>query len=152
MANIAGKHKCHDPSVTIMKMNGFGCILWNAILITTGTLPLVRAVGGISFHCLQPLKIGPCLGKFQRFFFNTSSLQCEVFAWGGCFGGQNNFETYDSCLRECACDLPKDEGPCFGSSPSWFHEGGTCKQFVWRGCGGNANRFDSRLHCAKLCL
>ncbi|WAR14319.1 KCP-like protein, partial [Mya arenaria] len=116
-----------------MKMNVFGCILWNAILITAGTLPLVRAVGGISFHCLQPLKIGPCLGKFQRFFFNTSSLQCEVFAWGGCFGGQNNFETYDSCLRECACGLPKDGGPCFGSSPSWFHEDGTCKQFVWRG-------------------
>lgn len=113
---------------------------------------IIIFITDISYACLQRVKQGPCLANFARYFFNVSSLQCEPFAWGGCFPNDNNFLTYDACLQECACSLPADGGNvCHANIRSWYHDNGVCKEFSWTGCAGNANRFDSKLHCLKTC-
>ncbi|XP_066291277.1 WAP, Kazal, immunoglobulin, Kunitz and NTR domain-containing protein 1-like [Branchiostoma lanceolatum] len=54
---------------------------------------------------------------------------------------------------EDACSLPKDEGSCEDSVPSWYYNGErqVCEQFVYSGCGGNENRFDSIHECIRSC-
>ncbi len=51
--------------------------------------------------CLQPLQHGECDGIFPRYYFSTSSGQCEEFIWGGCGGNANNFITLEACITEC---------------------------------------------------
>ena len=49
---------------------------------------------------LEP-ETGTCKGYIPRFFFNSTSNQCEEFIYGGCGGNENNFYTIDECLKEC---------------------------------------------------
>ncbi|XP_008696455.1 kunitz-type protease inhibitor 3 [Ursus maritimus] len=49
---------------------------------------------------LHPVK-GPCRGLFYRYFYNSTSSECEHFTYGGCQGNANNFETTEICLRIC---------------------------------------------------
>ncbi len=44
---------------------------------------------------------GPCFGTHHRYFYNSSSMSCELFKYGGCLGNQNNFETERECLQRC---------------------------------------------------
>ena len=92
---------------------------------------------------------GTCTGNVERWFFDKSSKQCEMFHYGGCQGNTNNFLTSDDCDSTCVtsghvstCDQSVDVGPCQGQFPRWFYDGdtGTCSQFMFGGCGGNRNR------------
>nr|XP_025731420.1 early lactation protein-like [Callorhinus ursinus] len=51
--------------------------------------------------CQLPPARGPCRGVFSRYFYNDTSSECEHFAYGGCQGNANNFETTEICLRIC---------------------------------------------------
>ena len=51
--------------------------------------------------CHLPSEVGPCKGRFPRWFFNTSSSQCELFIYGGCHGNQNQFGTLNECIDLC---------------------------------------------------
>lgn len=44
---------------------------------------------------------GPCSGMLSRFFYNTSSMACETFLYGGCLGNGNNFYSEKECLQAC---------------------------------------------------
>lgn len=44
---------------------------------------------------------GPCLGLFKRYFYNGSSMACEIFHYGGCLGNGNNFISEKECLQTC---------------------------------------------------
>lgn len=44
---------------------------------------------------------GPCLGLFERYFYNGSSMACETFNYGGCLGNGNNFVSEKECLQTC---------------------------------------------------
>jgi len=46
-----------------------------------------------------------------RYFYNSTSEQCENFIYGGCLGNDNNFETQESCAEEC---LATSESPVNG--------------------------------------
>lgn len=37
----------------------------------------------------------------SRFFYNTSSMACETFLYGGCLGNGNNFYSEKECLQAC---------------------------------------------------
>ncbi|XP_032275640.1 kunitz-type protease inhibitor 3 isoform X2 [Phoca vitulina] len=51
--------------------------------------------------CQLPPARGPCRGLFYRYFYNNTSSECKHFAYGGCQGNDNNFETTEICLRIC---------------------------------------------------
>uniref|UniRef100_A0A674IW47 BPTI/Kunitz inhibitor domain-containing protein n=1 Tax=Terrapene triunguis TaxID=2587831 RepID=A0A674IW47_9SAUR len=36
-----------------------------------------------------------------RFFYNSSSMACETFHYGGCLGNGNNFPSEKECLQTC---------------------------------------------------
>ena len=53
--------------------------------------------------CELPPSPGPCRAAFRRYFYNSTSEQCEQFIYGGCRGNANNFETQESCIAGCTC-------------------------------------------------
>ncbi|KAM6166965.1 WAP, Kazal, immunoglobulin, Kunitz and NTR domain-containing protein 1 [Erethizon dorsatum] len=59
--------------------------------------------------CTLPAVQGPCQGWEPRWAYNPLLQQCQPFAYGGCEGNGNNFETRESC--EEACPVPRS-APC----------------------------------------
>lgn len=51
--------------------------------------------------CSQPSLAGPCKGKFERWFYDAQSGECQTFTYGGCLGNDNRFLTADSCYDRC---------------------------------------------------
>ena len=49
---------------------------------------------------MQPL-VGPCFAAMERYFYNSTSSQCEQFTYGGCKGNMNNFDTLLGCKIRC---------------------------------------------------
>uniref|UniRef100_A0A8C9X8U5 BPTI/Kunitz inhibitor domain-containing protein n=1 Tax=Sander lucioperca TaxID=283035 RepID=A0A8C9X8U5_SANLU len=43
--------------------------------------------------CDQPPEPGLCGAYIPRYFYNSSSMSCQLFIYGGCTGNQNNFKT-----------------------------------------------------------
>lgn len=62
--------------------------------------------------CKQPVQSGPCYAYFTRYFFNSTSMRCEQFVYGGCNGNDNNFETMEECCNTCAKRGKCKEGTC----------------------------------------
>ena len=56
--------------------------------------------------CSLPQVVGPCRAVIPRYFYNSSSMQCEPFNYGGCGGNSNNFATQAECEQRC------DVGAC----------------------------------------
>ena len=52
-------------------------------------------------NCSLEPEVGTCKGYIPRFFYNSTSNQCEEFIYGGCGGNGNNFLTIDECLQTC---------------------------------------------------
>ncbi len=51
--------------------------------------------------CNQPKIVGMCKAAFPRFYYDSSTKNCESFIYGGCQGNENNFETKDQCEKTC---------------------------------------------------
>ena len=47
---------------------------------------------------------GPCRALFFRYFYDSTTHQCQQFIYGGCQGNSNNFKTIEGC--EAACMSP----------------------------------------------
>ncbi|XP_069465878.1 protein AMBP [Ambystoma mexicanum] len=107
--------------------------------------------------CRQPRDVGPCLGMSSRFFYNSSSMTCESFHYGGCLGNGNNFHSERECLQTCrteaACRLPVVSGPCRKLTPLYAFDAvlGKCIPFNYGGCQGNCNRFYTEKECKEYC-
>lgn len=52
--------------------------------------------------CRFPSEVGPCRGMLKRYFFNMTSMQCEIFYYGGCLGNSNRFGDLASCEEYCS--------------------------------------------------
>ncbi|XP_066531415.1 tissue factor pathway inhibitor 2 [Hoplias malabaricus] len=111
--------------------------------------------------CRFPKKEGSCRALFSRYFFNMSSMQCEPFTYGGCFGNENNFEDYNSCMEYCRppksipviCLDVLDKGGCSASIPRYYYNSATkmCEEFIYTGCGKSNNNFVSKQSCMDVC-
>ena len=55
--------------------------------------------------CSLPVEKGRCRASLRRFFFNSTSRQCEEFRFGGCEGNANRFDTEKECNDFCGCEL-----------------------------------------------
>uniref|UniRef100_A0A8C6YK89 Tissue factor pathway inhibitor 2 n=1 Tax=Nothoprocta perdicaria TaxID=30464 RepID=A0A8C6YK89_NOTPE len=52
--------------------------------------------------CRMEADGGPCRSYFKRYAFNLSSMRCEEFVYGGCYGNDNNFKDLQSyCYNVC---------------------------------------------------
>ncbi|XP_005994505.1 protein AMBP [Latimeria chalumnae] len=107
--------------------------------------------------CKLNSAVGPCLGYTPRYFYNSSLMACEQFAYGGCLGNGNNFHSEKECLQKCrneaACRLPIVPGPCKGSINLWAFDAktGKCLIFQYGGCQGNGNKFYTQKECEEYC-
>ncbi|CAB3221736.1 unnamed protein product [Arctia plantaginis] len=114
---------------------------------------------------LKPDK-GPCRGGIEMYYFDVSTSNCSTFAWGGCQGNGNRFNTLGECLDKCLskkgskkprpkfCALTYDYGYCFGALERWYYDNiwKMCKKTIYSGCGGNDNNFLYRDQCESVCL
>lgn len=129
-------------------------------------------------RCTAAPDSGMCLAYIPRFFFNTTSMKCEQFVYGGCGGNENKFDTIDECSQTCytaslptsptpmttsttkalrvvpaKCQSSVQPGKCFDFTWRFFFNSTSmkCQPFVYNGCEGNENNFDSMIECAKEC-
>ena len=51
--------------------------------------------------CSLSPETGVCLAYFPRYFYNSTSGECELFIYGGCQGNSNNFDTIEQCESTC---------------------------------------------------
>nr|XP_025037577.1 protein AMBP [Pelodiscus sinensis] len=63
--------------------------------------PLPTFISRKEDFCLLNKEVGPCMGMNIRFFYNSSSMACESFHYGGCLGNGNNFPSEKACLQTC---------------------------------------------------
>lgn len=64
-------------------------------------LAATRRWGCLEPFCFLPADPGPCEALIVRWYFNSTSGECEQFTYGGCEGNENNFETRVECQRAC---------------------------------------------------
>ncbi|NXT68280.1 AMBP protein, partial [Chaetops frenatus] len=119
--------------------------------------PLPTYIGNKEDSCRLSRDPGPCSGMLSRFFYNSSSMACEPFLYGGCLGNGNNFSSEKECLQACrteaACRLPIVPGPCQALVTRWAFDAaqGKCITFSYGGCKGNGNQFYSEKECKEYC-
>ena len=51
--------------------------------------------------CSLPAETGPCRAYIPRYFYNSTSMKCERFIYGGCLGNANNFRSEEECEGCC---------------------------------------------------
>ncbi|XP_070600484.1 kunitz-type serine protease inhibitor 4-like isoform X2 [Erythrolamprus reginae] len=76
------------------------------LLLLLGLLTLWAELTPISGNgrpglCYLPPVTGPCKAKMPRFYYNSTSNQCQGFIYGGCGGNANNFKTKKACHFTC---------------------------------------------------
>ncbi|XP_055621269.1 axotactin isoform X3 [Toxorhynchites rutilus septentrionalis] len=72
-----------------------------ATAIPTNLEPVKEGI--VYQKCTGPGEPGPCQGFGYRYRFEQTTNNCTQFIWGGCGGNlQNNFETYEQCMQQCA--------------------------------------------------
>jgi hypothetical protein len=49
---------------------------------------------------------GTCSLALRRYYFDASRGECKPFAYGGCGGNANNFNTFADCLKMCTSTVP----------------------------------------------
>ncbi|XP_030206031.1 protein AMBP isoform X2 [Gadus morhua] len=107
--------------------------------------------------CMDEPDSGPCFGALQHYHYNSSSMSCQEFQYGGCMGNQNNFVTERECLQRCrteaACRLPMVAQPCTGQPAVWAFDAtsGLCLAYKPGFCQGNGNKFYSKAECEEYC-
>ncbi|KAK6742680.1 hypothetical protein RB195_010126 [Necator americanus] len=53
------------------------------------------------FICTQPKRVGECTSSIRRYWYSTTSRQCEMFYYTGCQGNDNNFNSLILCQQTC---------------------------------------------------
>lgn len=109
-------------------------------------------------HCLLPYQSGSCDERTRRYYYDRGYGICTQFAYSGCDGNENNFETLEECEELCndavdLCDLAPLAGNCENNVTRWYFDSyaGRCEEFVYTGCYGNKNNFEDQRSCERTC-
>nr|KAG5710754.1 hypothetical protein BaRGS_035156 [Batillaria attramentaria] len=70
--------------------------------------------GSTSPECSEPKVTGRCRALMIRYYYDPSSGVCKQFAFGGCDGNHNNFNTMEECQRTCMEARPRLPALNFG--------------------------------------
>ncbi|KAM7369128.1 hypothetical protein PAMP_013422 [Pampus punctatissimus] len=124
----------------------------------------VAPVGkALELNVTEACTIAPAAGpscsleQLPRYFYNSTSMSCEIFTYGGCEGNENNFEDEEDCLAKChpekVCTAPPRKGPCMGYIKRYFYNSTSerCETFIYGGCRGNQNKFRTEKRCLAKC-
>lgn len=70
--------------------------------------------------CGLPPDRGPCLGDYDRWYYDTATEKCAKFNYGGCMGNGNNFESAQACDNACGevrgnCTCGEEQKPVCGA-------------------------------------
>ena len=49
----------------------------------------------------MPKDIGPCRGRFVKWYYDDETNKCRKFTFGGCEGNGNRFSSEDECESVC---------------------------------------------------
>ncbi|KAL6742905.1 hypothetical protein Aduo_016000 [Ancylostoma duodenale] len=63
-------------------------------------------------ECVGAALRGPCSASMNRWYYDEQEAKCRRFAYSGCGGNGNNYETEEACTQRCApppMGLPKCE-------------------------------------------
>lgn len=123
--------------------------------------------------CSMEKDIGPCMGRFRKFYYDSRERACEQFTYGGCEGNGNRFSSINECelicltreepevvspstlSKEVICRQPVDTGlsSCSDNLERWYYDyrANTCSAFIYSGCSGNRNRFKTFEICIGFC-
>jgi len=122
--------------------------------------------------CEQPVLIGRCKSRMEKYYFDKNTGRCNKFYYSGCGGGSNMFDTSAECQDSCVqpaqlkrasvlqdlflsnpCHQEKDPGPCRAAKPRFYFDKTSkkCQPFLYGGCKGNDNNFPDQEACEKKC-
>ena len=100
--------------------------------------------------CLLPADPGPCKARKLRYYYNNDPQvkDCVGFAYGGCRGNVNNFETAEECIDKCrsklelqATQAPRVDGSVDSTEgkkiPGCNSDFGCCDDYVTAARGAN---------------
>ena len=76
------------------------CNATSVRFITAAHFPFSAALR-LDGVCSLDADPGPCQAYIPRFFYNSTSMKCERFIYGGCAGNANNYESKEDCLECC---------------------------------------------------
>ncbi|KAI5697625.1 hypothetical protein M8J76_010138 [Diaphorina citri] len=76
-------------------------ILLSLILLIVAVQGEQKPVAGKAKCHLKPVT-GNCRASLHRYYFDTKTLTCTSFIYGGCGGNANNFVKRKDCERQCA--------------------------------------------------
>ncbi|XP_037086585.1 papilin-like [Pollicipes pollicipes] len=125
--------------------------------------------------CLAPsADPGNCLGRMDRFTYDSTTGECFQFDYTGCGGSDNNFASRRECLELCrgvtgeanqvqskihqigartCASSHRMRVLARGRVERYFYSAATgrCQQFSYGGCEGNGNNFETARECTSRC-
>ncbi|XP_021518962.1 tissue factor pathway inhibitor 2 [Meriones unguiculatus] len=110
--------------------------------------------------CRLELSTYPCDKPNVQYFFNMSTITCEILKPGLCSMTKNVFPDEATCKAFCEpnkipsyCSSPKDEGLCSANVTRYYFNtrNKACESFIYTGCGGNENNFYYLEDCERAC-
>lgn len=114
--------------------------------------------GESSNICFLDYDSGECRVSEARYFYNKDEGLCDVFAYGGCGGNENNFKSSEECEQQCGhvqdvCGMPPVYGRCQENTTRWYYDQRSqeCVEFSYSGCRGNKNNFYTENECRNQC-
>uniref|UniRef100_A0A131YUE9 Tissue factor pathway inhibitor n=1 Tax=Rhipicephalus appendiculatus TaxID=34631 RepID=A0A131YUE9_RHIAP len=118
------------------------------------------AVGVAPAKCMKPPKKGPCRARILLWFYDYNDKHCKLFAYGGCDGNSNQFNSEVKCQHECMPGKPKKRLCSLSPQIGWHNNkrkwvfnavNGTCSRLPGRQFSKSANGFPSCKKCMARC-
>ena len=96
-------------------------------IVRVTTFKQVEYFGLFAAICALDMDVGPCRGRFVRWFYDVSTHKCMEFTYGGCRGNNNRFRSFEECHEMCVEHMRSCEIHCFLIFKQFFSKSGEKK-------------------------